>query len=184
MTSIVLATSNTAKRAQLRRLLEGLPLNPVEARPISVPETAADLAGNAALKAVAYSTGGLAIASDGGLTMPGLAGRWDPLLTQRQGRARLRELAVGLMDRRACWTEAAAVADRGRVLAAWTESGTEGLLAPEPWPATASEFWVWDVFWFPAVRKTWAALSLDERETVDVTWGRLRADVRAFFRGG
>ncbi|MFI5268431.1 MAG: non-canonical purine NTP pyrophosphatase [Chloroflexota bacterium] len=181
MTPIVLATSNAAKRAQLRWLLAGLPLEPAPAPPVSVAETALDLAGNAVLKAVAYSSDGLAIASDGGLEVPALAGRWDPLLTHRQGQARLRELAAGLSDRRVFWSEAAAVAEQGQVLGVWTASGTAGVLAPEPWPP-ASELWVWDVFFFPAVGKVWAALSPTERKVVDLTWGRLRADVRELFQ--
>jgi inosine/xanthosine triphosphate pyrophosphatase family protein len=179
---IVLATSNAAKRAQLRWLLEGLPLQPVEAAvALDVPETAADLSGNAAAKALAYSSEGLAIASDGGLEVPALAGRWDPLLTQRQGRTRLRQLAAGLSDRRVLWSEAVAIAEGGQLLATWTESGTEGVLASEPWPA-ASEFWAWDIFAFPEVGKVWAALSPAERELVDLTWGRLKANVQEFLR--
>src|SRR5690242_2442418 len=69
---IVLATANAAKRAQLCWLLAGAPLEPREAPPLDVPETAPDLAGNAALKALAYSAAGLAIASDGGLELLGL----------------------------------------------------------------------------------------------------------------
>jgi inosine/xanthosine triphosphate pyrophosphatase family protein len=178
---IVLATSNAAKRQQLRWLLDGLPLEPRPAASVPAPETAPDLAGNAALKAVAYSAEGLTIASDGGLEVPALAGAWDPLLTRRQGQARLRELTAQLADRRVTWSEAVAVAERGQLLAVWTESGTEGVLAPEPWPAPASEFWVWDIFVFPAAGKVWAALSAAEREVLDLTWSRLRAHVQGFF---
>lgn len=178
---IVLASSNPAKRFQLRWLLAGLDLEPVEVPPREVPETAPDLAGNARLKALAYSAQGLAISSDGGLVVPALEGRWQPLLTQRQGPARLRELAAGLGDRRVAWSEAVAVADRGRLAGCWTASGTVGLLAPEPWPKP-SEFWVWDVFVFPQLGKTWAALSPAERELFDLTWTTLRRDVQAFLR--
>src|SRR5579862_1860696 len=111
MRQIVLATSNPAKREQLRWLLAGLPLSAVAVAPVEVPETASDLAGNARLKALAYSASGLAIASDGGLLLPALQGDWDPVLTQRQGQARLRELAAGLTDRRVVWSEAVAIAE-------------------------------------------------------------------------
>lgn len=178
--SIVLATANAAKRAQLRWLLGGLPLRPLEAPPREVSETAADLAGNAALKALAYSSEGLTIGSDGGLVVPALAGRWDPLRTHRQGQARLRELVRGLTDRRVRWSEAVAIADRGHLLASWTASGTQGVLAPEPWPEP-TEFWVWDVFLFPRLGKTWSEIDATERNEVDGTWLALRREVRAFF---
>jgi inosine/xanthosine triphosphate pyrophosphatase family protein len=178
---IVLATSNPAKRAQLRWLLASLPLDPLEVPALEVAETAADLAGNAAAKAVAYSSGGLAIASDGGLEVPALGERWNPLLTRRQGQAGLRRLASGLEDRRVRWSEAVALTEDGRLLATWTASGTEGELAPEPWPAPG-EFWVWDVFYFPELAKVWSQLTEDERARVDRTWLALRREVQAFFR--
>ncbi|HVA23065.1 MAG TPA: non-canonical purine NTP pyrophosphatase [Chloroflexota bacterium] len=178
---IVLATSNAAKCRQLRWLLEGLPLEPVEADMREMPETAADLAGNAALKALACSSEGLAIASDGGLDVPALAGSWDPLLTHRQGQARLLELAARLEDRRVFWAEAVAVAERGQLLGTWTASGTEGVLAPEPWPPAAA-FWVWDIFYFPSASKVWSALTPAEREVLDLTWNHLKAEVQAYFR--
>lgn len=143
-------------------------------------ETAANFAGNAALKAAAYSRaadGGLAIASDGGLEVPALAGRWDPLLTHRQGQAKLRELAAGLEDRRVRWTEAIALAEQGELLGVWAASDTEGLLALEPWPAS-SGFWVWDIFLFPSLGKTWAQLSAAERIAVDHTWLALKRVVQ------
>lgn len=179
--SIVLATGNPTKRKQLRWLLEGLPLQLDEGTPMVVPEEAADLAGNASAKALAYSADGLAIASDGGLEVPALGAAWQPLLTRRQGQQRLRQLTAGLMDRRARWSEAVALAERGQLLASWTESGTEGLLAPEPWPEP-SDFWVWDIFVFPELGKSWAQLTDVERAAMDKTWMRLKRDVRAFFR--
>jgi inosine/xanthosine triphosphate pyrophosphatase family protein len=177
--SIVLASSNPAKREQLRWLLAGLDLEPVVRDIVGVAEDAPDLAGNAALKALAHSHDGLAIASDGGLEVPALAGRWDPLLTHRQGQARLRELTASLHDRRVCWAEAVAIAEHGTVLASWSASATSGLLAPEPWPQPRA-FWVWDIFVFPELGKTWAQLTPDERERVDVTWTTLRREVSAF----
>lgn len=178
---IVLASANPAKRRQLRWLLAGLPLAARLSPPRQVPETAPDLAGNAALKALAYSAEGLAIASDGGLEAPALAGAWDPLRTGRQGQSRLRQLAAGLADRRVRWGEAAAVAEHGRLLASWQACGTEGLLAPEPWPRPR-DLWVWDIFLFPQAGKVWSELSPPERERLDLTWSRLKAEVQAFFR--
>jgi inosine/xanthosine triphosphate pyrophosphatase family protein len=177
--AIVLGTANGAKREQLRWLLAGLPVEAIGVPSVPVAETASDLAGNARLKALAYSNDGLAIASDGGLLVPALEGLWEPVLTQRQGQARLRELTAGLADRRIMWAEAVAIADHGQVLGCWTASGTSGVLLPEPWPEPR-EFWVWDVFLFPELGKTWSTLTAEERQRVDVTWTRLRADVQHF----
>ncbi|SRR5581483_1249048 len=178
--TIVLGSGNAAKREQLRWLLEGLPLVALQPASIAVDETAEDLEGNARLKALAHSARGLAIASDGGLELPGAAGRWDPVLTQRMGQAGLRRVVSGIEKRTARWREAAAIADRGRLLVSWTESGTEGVLAPEPWPEPG-DFWVWDIFVFPDLGKRWAHLTPAERLQVDVTWSRLKEHVRAFF---
>jgi inosine/xanthosine triphosphate pyrophosphatase family protein len=179
--SIILATSNPAKSEQLRWLMEGLPLLPVKPEPREVAEDSSDLARNAAAKALAYSGAELAIASDGGLEVPALGDAWRPALTRRQGQARLGELTGSLADRQVNWSEAVAIAEHGQLLASWTESGTRGFLAAEPWPAP-SDFWVWDIFVFPELRKTWAQLAPTERAEVDHTWSRLKNHVQAFFR--
>lgn len=178
---IVLATSNPAKRAQLHWVLQGLPLNPVEVPVVDVPEESPSLAGNASAKALAYSRSGLAIASDGGLEVPALGDRWNPVFTQRQGQARLRELTADLRDRRIRWVEAVALAEGEQLLATWTCSGTEGVLEPEPWPQPA-DFWVWDIFVFPEIGRHWSQLTTAERERVDITWVQLRRRVQAFLR--
>lgn len=179
--TIALATSNPAKREQLRWLLAGLPLQPNDVSPVEVIEDAPDLAGNAIAKALAYSASGLAIASDGGLEVPSLGVAWQPVRTGRQGQRRLRELTAGLADRHVRWSEAVAIAERGRLLASWTESGTEGLLAQEPWPRS-SDFWVWDIFVFPDLGQIWAQLAPNERAGVDLTWMALKRDVQEFFQ--
>ncbi|HLY63969.1 MAG TPA: hypothetical protein VKU60_00425, partial [Chloroflexota bacterium] len=83
--------------------------------------------------------------------------------------------------RRVRWREAVAIADAGQVLATWIASGTEGELAPEPWPAPG-EFWVWDIFTFPELGKPWSHLTPAERAAVDHTWTALKRQVQAFFR--
>jgi inosine/xanthosine triphosphate pyrophosphatase family protein len=180
---ITLGSANPAKREQLRWLIEGLPLEAVSVEPIAVLERASDLAGNAAAKALAYSAGGLAIASDGGLEVPALGRRWDPLLTGRRGQAGLQQLTQTLTGREVRWIEAVAIAERGRLLASWTETGTEGMLRPQPWPRPR-DFWVWDIFSFPALGKTWAELDEAERAQVDLTWVRLKQRVADYFRAG
>ena len=178
--TIVLASGNPAKRDQLRWLLRGLPLEPLERAMPVVAETASTQTGNAAAKALAASSHGLAVASDGGLEVPALGDAWQPLLTRRQGQARLRELAAGLTDRRVRWREAVALAERGRLLASWEEAGTQGLLLPEPWPEPPGDFWAWEIIVLPGLGKTWAQANPDERQRWDLTWTRLKAHVQAF----
>jgi len=157
--------------------LEGLPFEPVERSLEHVEETAGTLVGNAELKARSASASGWAIASDGGLEVPALGPSWDPVLTRRQGQARLAELAAGLGDRRVSWREAICLARGGEVVASWERDGTRGVLAPLPWPPPG-DLWVWDVFVFPQSGRRWSELDEAERVQLDLTWTTLRADVR------
>ena len=131
--SILIATTNPAKRAMLAWLLEGLAMRlqfPEEVQqPIVVEETEPTHRGNAVLKAVAWSRacGGMAIASDGGLRIESLGAAWDSVRTARfagpgaDDRARLERL-LELMapysgeERRARWVEAVAVCARRRAV--------------------------------------------------------------------
>jgi inosine/xanthosine triphosphate pyrophosphatase family protein len=119
-----------------------------------VDETGPTFADNACGKAVAASRaapGALALASDGGLEIPALGARWDPLRTARfavdaDPRAKARrliELTKGLQaDARAArWTEALAVARDGSVLATWTEHGPRCFIASDV-PQIVGPFWV------------------------------------------
>ncbi|MBI2887517.1 MAG: hypothetical protein HYY02_09940 [Chloroflexi bacterium] len=198
---ILLATSNPAKAAKLRWLLKGLPFAPVllSDRPDLPPapeETGATFEENARQKAAHASAafGGLAIASDGGVRIPALGAGWDPLLTRRAAgeeasdadrAGRLLLLMEGLRgeERRVLWAEAIAVADRGRLLAAWEEAGTEGLLTETYDPANAIPgFWVYSLWWFPQLGKRYVDLTPQELEQADVTWGRLKERVRGWFK--
>src|SRR5690348_17119706 len=89
MPSLVLATSNAAKRERLRWVVEGLGFQIVTPDDLSgaeVEETGASFAENAAAKARAWSraAGGVAaLATDGGLRIPALGAAWDMLRTRR-----------------------------------------------------------------------------------------------------
>lgn len=183
--TIALASGNPLKRAQLRWLLRGLPLAPYDppAGAVDVEENGGSFAENARLKALACAsaTGGLAIASDGGLEVPGLAGRWDPLQTKRQGASLLQELLRETEDRTVLWREAVAVADNGRVVATWEGAPTTGLILTEP-RGPAGALWVWRLFLFPAIGKAWAEASDEELEQQERTWRSLRAEAERFFR--
>ena len=86
---VLLATTNPAKAAKLRWLLDGLPIatiNLADLPPQPAPEESGDsFMANALIKA-AYWSGhydGDVIASDGGVTVPALGDRWDRVTTGR-----------------------------------------------------------------------------------------------------
>jgi len=196
---ILLATRNPAKADALRGLLEGLPLHPLtpEEAGLDLPETEeGENHGSVALaKAVSASRlfGGLALASDGGLVVPALGEGWRSLLTRRfagpgatdEERARaLLERMRGLTGeaRRAYWVEAVALAWEGRPLGVWEAQGGEGGVIGEGWDPSRplSPFWVWRLWYFPALGKTREEMTPQERERVGDPWTRLRPPVQEF----
>jgi len=197
---ILLGTGNPAKQRSLGWLLEGLPLSLVTPHELgldSVPEEEGDTHGAIArLKAQQWSEAGsmLAIASDGGLIIPALGGRWESRFTHRfAGPAaddpeRLRRLLELLRPyrgaaREASWVEALAIADRGWVLASWELRGGTGLIADSPGESPkVPGFWVFSVWYFPQFGKTYNQLSPEELASLDDHWTRLRGLVQHFFR--
>lgn len=200
-TPILLATSNPAKLDKLRWVLEGLPLTCVpftQLTPQPQPEESGQtFEENARLKASQGSTlfRGLAIASDGGLVIPTLAGgEWEALLTARAAGeeaddgTRARHL-LALMQgkegeqRRVFWTEAVALADRGQLLGSWQETGSKGYLTESYDPSKAIPgFWVYSLWHCPQFGKRYVELTSQELAEVDVTWQRLKARVQKYFR--
>ena len=196
-TPILLATGNPDKQAEFRRLLHGLPFSPVtpaEAGISGVPDEEGDTHQDIARdKAVQWSSAAsmLAIASDGGLVVPALGARWESRYTHRfagpaaDNRERLSRL-LELMrpyrgeDRRASWVEALAIADRGRVLVFWELSGGTGYIDNEPPDRPLPEFWVFSVWRFPKLGKTYTQLTTPERESIDDHWERLGRLVRRY----
>jgi len=148
---------------------------------------------NARLKAVAASGDGLAIASDGGIQIPALGPTWNGLFTARAAgpdaddgtRAEhLLTLMQGQSNRRILWTEAVALAEGGKLLESWDEAGNEGVLTETYDPANAVPgFWVYRLWFYPGLGKRYVDLSSEELDRVDLTWGRLKEQVQAFFRG-
>lgn len=201
MRAILLATRNPAKQARLRWLIEGLGLEartPADLPPGPEPaETGQSYAENAALKAVHWSrrSGGLALASDGGVEIPALGERWQGLQTQRASgaapeddEARIRHL-LELMrpfrgaERRVVWHEAVALADRGELLCVWEAEGQEGELAERYDPARINPgFWIESLWRYPELGRVHAELTPEERARVETWWDRLRGPVRAYVR--
>ena len=197
-TPILLGTGNPAKADALRRLLEGLPLEPVSPSRLGLaaePEESGDShLAIAALKAQDWSRAGsmLAVASDGGLRIPALGTQWDSRYTHRfagpdaddtQRRERLLESMSPFIgeDRRATWVEALAVAHRGRLLAAWELYGATGVIADQASAQTQTPgFWAFSVWRFPGYDKTYDQLSPQQLEDLDDHWLRLRRLAHGF----
>jgi XTP/dITP diphosphohydrolase len=198
---ILLATGNPAKQQTLRWLLEGLSLAPVTPQELgldSVPEEEGETHEEIACrKAQEWSEAAsmLAIASDGGLVIPALGNNWESRFTHRfagpaaDDAERLRRL-LELMQpyqgqqREASWIEALAIADRGRVLASWELKGSTGVIAEDPGDSPpVPGFWVFSVWQFPQLGKTYNQLSPTEKEALDDHWTHLRHLVQDFFKG-
>ena len=202
-TEILLATTNPAKQDRLRWLMEGLPLSLVTPADLGLNDKAPDEDGsthseNARLKAEWWSRAGTmpAISSDGGLVVPALGRMWESIHTHRSAgyyaddQARLEHL-IHLMStykgdkRRASWVEALAVADGGQVLGSWEVEGANGHLLDAPGPGpTVPGFWVFSIWYFPHLRKTYNELTEKELEDLNDHWSRLRSLVQQFFREG
>lgn len=197
---VLLASTNPAKVAKLRWLLETLEVAAIDLAalpPRPAPEETGDsFLANARIKAAYWSNfhDGKVIASDGGVTIPALGDHWDRLMTGRAagpgstgaGRA---EHLLSLMrgrtgeERRVAWTEALAVAQRGVAVAAWEASGTEGMLTDGYDPAGAIPgFWVYSLWRFPELGRRYVELDATELATVDLTWNRLREEVQRWWR--
>ena len=207
LTPVLLATGNRDKQQEFRRLLQGLPFQPVSPDEVAPPAAigswrnfAPDETGDtheaiARDKAEQWSEAAsmLVIASDGGLVIPALGPFWESRYTHRfagaaaddaQRLERLLELMRPLRgeERRASWAEALAIADRGRVLASWELLGGDGVIDErriETGPVP--EFWAFTVWRFPRFDKTYHYLTPAQRASINDHWERLHQLVRRYF---
>ena len=196
---LLLASGNPAKLAALRRALGAAAVvDPLpEAGGGHDEGTGVDFAAIAAAKARRAShdpPGALVVATDGGLLVPALGVRWDPLRTRRfagpaatnrERAAALLSLAAGLRgeERRIGWREALAVARDGRTMATWAAEDRPGQLATEVDPAMVEDggFWVPAVWMCPEFGgRCLAELTAEERAARDDHWARLGRELRRF----
>lgn len=207
---LIAATTNAAKVRELSRVVGGVATvvpppsdltPPPEREAIESGSIQAAFARIAAQKAASWSDalgGDWTIASDGGLLVPGLGAKWDPLRTRRfagsqasdrERAERLLKMARGLggAERRIGWIEAVAIARGGRVVAAFIVEDPPGVLAetlPADWSAEAHGFWIPQVWLCPEVGgKRLTELSDEERAGRRDHWDRLAALVQPFLRG-
>ena len=200
---VLLGTANEAKQARLAWLLEGLPLScrsPAEAglAGYEPPEETGTTHGEiASEKAVAWSGAAsmLAVCSDGGLIIPALGDRWQSILTRRLtgdgGDEERVERLLELMrpypgeQRRASWTEALSVADKGRLLACWEVQGATGVVAETPGPMGAVPgFWAFSVWEMPMLGKRYSELGEEELVSVNDHWTQLKGLLQEFLQQG
>ena len=194
--ALVLATRNPAKAARLRDLLDGLDLDLSDGASFpDAPDVEEEGGSHLAIaigKAVAWSRalGALAVASDGGLSIPALGDGWSSLITRRgtgedvpdEERARrlLRRMRDLEGERRACWwTEAVAVARSGELLGAWEANGLEGRIAHDfaPPEGGTNGFWVSGLWVTRDGVRRWALAPGDAARLGD-PWTSLREPLR------
>lgn len=197
---LLLGTSSSAKRARLRDLLADLPLDLIDpAIPGNEPpieEGTDSLLVNATRKATAWARayGLAAVATDGGIEVPGLP-EWNLVTTRRaagslatdaQRAAHLLHLAASLVGERrtAVRLEVAALADEGgRLVGCWEARGKSARLAPTYDPrGVPPSFWLPGVLEFGRSRKRYWQLTPAERRREDAHWERLRAPLREAVR--
>ena len=194
--SVLLGTENRAKQERLAWLLEGSGLTWVTPAQVSlalpkVREEGLSHQANATAKAVAWSVayGGVAIVSDGGLVVPALGDWWDSLRTRRffegddlrRAHALLSRMAhLDGEGRRAYWVEAAALADRGRLLHTAEAQSGEGTIARKVDETLIKDgFWAGAVWYFPQLGKRYAELTPEELGRVGDHWTTLKEQMRS-----
>jgi inosine/xanthosine triphosphate pyrophosphatase family protein len=197
---ILLATTNLAKQAKLRWVLEDLPLSlhtPQEfGISVEVPEDAPTHQQIALRKAQAWShqAEGVAIASDGGLMIPALGSEWSSLHTHRFAGPDADDL--GRLDRliklltsqtsgeqSAHLVEAVAVAWNGTTLAVWEATGASGILAPSYDPKRVDPgFWAASILYFQSHQKLYLDMSSEEQAEAGDAWGQLKPKIQDFFQ--
>ena len=177
MRDLILATTNPGKLREMREALQGLPyriLGPsdlTQALPV-VEETGTTLLENAQLKAraIAQATGLLALADDTGLEVDALEGapgvhsaRWSgPGCSEADNNAKLlAELdAKGNAPRGAVFRTVMVLAEpQGRE--DWVGGRCEGLIPRQP--LGAAGFGYDPLFFVPGAGKTFAQMTLDEK---------------------
>ena len=199
---ILLATTNPAKAEHLAWLLEGVPLRRVTLAEVGLrhhtppPETETTLEEIARSKAVAWSRafGGLALASDGGVSIPALGDAWEERLTARfagpaaTDRQRVEALLALLRpyrgaERRVVFHECVALADNGVLLRSWRGESAPGLLAESFQPEqVVPGFWLLTLWRDARSGRRFDALAPDDPSYQEGAWARIKPRAQAYLR--
>tara|TARA_Y100001001_G_scaffold112084_1_gene109695 strand:- start:409 stop:750 length:342 start_codon:yes stop_codon:yes gene_type:complete len=84
-------------------------------------------------------------------------------------------------DRNASWAEAVAIAYKGRLLASWELLGATGELAQTKPTGLIPEFWVFTIWNFPQLGKTYNELTTEELLFLNDHWSQFGRLIRRFF---
>ena len=201
---VLIATSNPSKVAALLRLLEPYPVEPVQAEAVGldrfkIPETGGDYQEIAERKAVTFAkkSGLLSIASDGGVEIPVLQGRWDGLKSRRFAgpgdEDRIEKLLTMLRgvppaSRTVRFHEAVALAlPDGAIVASGQSAGPIGRLSEAADPRRREGFWLPSLWLYPPRWVTEWDLTDKERARLRTAWDGvaddLKPELKAFFGG-
>lgn len=200
---ILLATTNSAKTEHLAWLLEGVPLRRVTLAEAGLQsesppsEDQPTLQAIAASKAIAWSRsfGGLALASDGGISIPALGDSWEERLTARfagsqaTDKQRVEALLALLRpfrseERLAYFRECVALANNGTLLQSWSAESAPGLIAETYRPdQLVSGFWLLTLWCDPQSGKRLGVFTPDDPAYPDGAWASLKPSVRQFLLG-
>lgn len=199
---ILLGSTNPAKIDRLRDCLDGWAFDLItvnELPPHEPPEeTGSTHLEIAEAKAVDWAriSGGLAIASDGGIDIPALGPNWDSLLTRRaagedatdedrvQHLLALMEHLTTDAEREATWREALAIVAPSGIVQTWEVQGPTGIIQREPSTKRIEGFWLAGLWYIPALGKTYTELSIEELRPARDPWLRLGADVQGWLASG
>jgi XTP/dITP diphosphohydrolase len=185
---LLVATTNRGKVREIRRLLDGIPLELVtlDAWPnVAAPqETGGTFEENARAKALFYAaaTGELTVSEDSGLEIAALGGAPGVESARYGGEhstypAKFELIydalrAKGAMDSQARFVCALALAENGRVLFE-TRGTVEGRIAPEP--KGAGGFGYDPIFFYPPYGRTLGDATDEEKSTVSHRGNAFRA---------
>ncbi len=153
-------------------------------------ETADSFLKIAEQKAVDYSkhVGGLAIATDGGASFPGLKD-WNPLTTKRfvegtdeERISAMLEIMNEASDRTVEWREAVAIADNGELLFSAEAKAMDGVISRSFDSKNYQPgIWLCSITEFPTFGgKNFFDLSDSEREQTEDSWAKLEFKVKEY----
>lgn len=205
MRKVLLATSNPSKQEKLKWVLEGLgfkyinfdDIEPKIRGKIKFKENGKSFKENAVIKAVNWSqeVDCLTIASDGGVHIPALGDNWNGLMTHRfagqkaTDQDRVKALLTMMKpyqgkQRIIYWSEAVALAQKGKKIVSWQVDGDQGVLAQTYDPEGVKPgWWMASLWYYPEYNKTYNDLTEPELAKVNTVWSQLKKKIQKFFRG-
>jgi XTP/dITP diphosphohydrolase len=199
LNKILLATGNRHKKEKLSWIVKDLfsKIDDPESigLDLDVDENGETFEENAIKKAVEFSNhyDEFVIATDGGVIIPSLKGKWDPLKTKRfvsddatdfERIEQLLKLLEGKTgeERTMKWVEAIAIAKSGKLLFSKQVDGIRGVAQTHYDLQKYKEgIWVCSIWFFPQFKKNFFDLSPAEMRETEISWSRLQDAVRGFF---